>query len=234
MNLKHILIINNLHKSKINLSHLTTHYIYMKINLICMTDQETFIQYINDHYKELKNKYFNFCREKQYQWDEDIFSNTILTCYNAIEKKGKLNDTSNQGIENYFFRSFKQNLQREKQYCRVSKRDLNYNSDNINDIYEIWYNENNTPERIKLLSDLWKDFATLYIITKVEDNWDNEHFLLFRLKYLVPSMTYKKLQEKTQAKKCRQKVVDVKNWVKENITKQEIKEAFALMFGDLL
>ena len=199
-----------------------------------LNDQTLFINYINDHYNILKHKYRRFCTEKQYQWDEDIFSDTILSCYNAIEKKGKLNDKTNQGIENYFFRSFKQNLQREKQYCRVAKRDLNYNSDNINDIYEMWYNENHTPEKIKLLSDLWKDFSTLYILTKVEDNFDAEHFLLFRLKYLVPSMTYKKLQEKTQAKKCRQKVVDVKNWVKDNVTKDELKKAFNIMYGNLI
>ena len=199
-----------------------------------MEDATIFINYINDNYTSLKRKYRRFCTEKDYQWDEDIFSDTILNCYNAIEKKGKLNDTTNQGIENYFFRSFKQNLQREKQYCRVSKRDLNYNSDNINEVYEEWYNANNTPERIKLLSDLWKDFATLYILTKVEDNFDSEHFLLFRLKYLIPQMTYKKLQEKTQAKKCRQKVVDVKNWVKVNVSKDEIKIAFNRMYGNLI
>lgn len=199
-----------------------------------MTDQDIFINYINDHYNILKHKYRRFCTEKDYKWDEDIFSDTILSCYSAIEKKGSLNDTTPQGIENYFFRSFKQNIQREKQYCRVSKRDLNYTSDNISELYETWYNDNNSPERIKLLSDLWKDFATLYILTKVEDNFDSEHFLLFRLKYLVPSMTYKKLQEKTQAKKCRQKVVDVKNWVRENVSKAEIKNAFNTMYGNLI
>ena len=199
-----------------------------------LNDQTLFINYINDHYQTLKNKYRRFCIEKQYDWDEDIFSDTILSCYTAIEKKGSLNDKTNQGIENYFFRSFKQNLQREKQYCRVSKRDMNYNSDNINEVYEEWYNENNSPAKTKLLNDLWKDFATLYILTKVEDNFDAEHFRLFRLKYLVPSMTYKKLQEKTQAKKCRQKVVDVKNWIRDNVSKQEIKQVFTLMYGDLI
>lgn len=199
-----------------------------------LNDQTLFINYINDHYQTLKHKYRRFCIEKQYDWDEDIFSDTILSCYTAIEKKGSLNDKTNQGIENYFFRSFKQNLQREKQYCRVSKRDTNYNSDNINEVYEEWYNENNSPAKIKLLNDLWKDFATLYILTKVEDNFDAEHFRLFRLKYLVPSMTYKKLQEKTQAKKCRQKVVDVKNWIRDNVSKQEIKKVFTLMYGDLI
>ena len=199
-----------------------------------LNDQTLFINYINDHYQTLKNKYRRFCIEKQYDWDEDIFSDTILSCYTAIEKKGSLNDKTNQGIENYFFRSFKQNIQREKQYCRVSKRDMNYNSDNINEVYEDWYNENNSPAKTKLLNDLWKDFATLYILTRVEDNFDAEHFRLFRLKYLIPQMTYKKLQEKTQAKKCRQKVVNVKNWVKDNVTKQEIKKVFTLMYGDLI
>lgn len=199
-----------------------------------LNDETLFINYINDHYQQLKLKYRRFCTEKQYGWDEDIFSDTILNCYNAIKKKGKLNDKTPQGIENYFFRSFKQNIQREKQYCRVAKRDLNYNSDNINAVYEEWYNENNTPERQKLLNDLWKDFATLYIMTKVEDNFDSEHFLLFRLKFLMPQMTYKKLQEKTQSKKVREKVVNVRNWVKNNVTKDEVKKVFALMYGDLI
>ena len=199
-----------------------------------MSDETIFLSYINDHYAQLKNKYNAFCREKQYDWDEDIFSDTILKCYESISKKGKLNDTTNQGIENYFFRSFKQNIQREKQYCRVSKRDMNITSDNVFQLYDEWYNEENMPEKTKLLNDLWKDFATLYILMKVEDNWDSEHFLLFKLKYLVPQMTYKKLQEKTQAKKCRQKVVNVKNWVRENVKKEEIKDAFTRIYGDFL
>lgn len=192
-----------------------------------MKDEQLFINHINDNYDTLKAKYKAFCWEKDYQWDEDIFSDTIISCYNAIEKKGKLNDTSSQGIENYFFRSFKTNLQREKQYCRVAKRDANISDDNIFQLYDEYYNKEHTPEQIKLLNDLWKDFATLYILLKIEDNWDSEHFLLFRLKYLVPQMTYKRLAITTNVQKCRQKVIDVKNWVRDNISKEEIKDAFS-------
>ena len=195
-----------------------------------MEDKELFINHISNNYDVLKAKYKAFCWEKDYQWNEDIFSDTILSCYNAIEKKGKLNDTTNQGIENYFFRSFKQNIQREKQYCRVAKRDANISDDNIFQLYDEYYNKEHTPEQIKLLSDLWKDFATLYILMKVEDNFDGEHFLLFRLKYLVPHMTYKKLAITTNVQKCRQKVIDVKNWVRENISKEEIKDAFSKVY----
>jgi len=193
-----------------------------------------FLNYINDHYILLKNKYRRFCLEKQYDWDEDVFSDTILNCYNAITKKGQLNDTTAQGIENYFFRSFKQNIQREKQYCRVSKRDLNITSDNINNIYEDWYNKFNDSSINKIKSDLYKDFSALYIMHKVEEEFDSEHFYLFKLKSLMPDMTYKKLQAKTHCTSCRQKVVNVKNYIKEHITKEEINKAFNKMYDDIL
>lgn len=199
-----------------------------------MTDARLFLEYINDNYEILKSKYKTMCVQNQLNWDEDVFSNTILSCYNAINKKGKLDDTSNQGIENYFFRSFKQNVQRERQYCRVSKRDLNYNSDSINLAYENWYNDTKDTAINKIRSDLYKDFATLYIMHRVEDEFDAEHFRLFNLKTLIPDMTYKKLQEKTKCTSCRQKVIDVRNWVRNNVTKEEIKKAFNLMYGNLL
>ena len=199
-----------------------------------MSDARLFLEYINDNYEILKNKYKTMCIQNQLNWDEDVFSNTILSCYNAINKKGKLDDTSNQGIENYFFRSFKQNVQRERQYCRVSKRDLNYNSDSINLAYENWYNDTKDTAINKIRSDLYKDFATLYIMHRVEDEFDAEHFRLFNLKTLIPDMTYKKLQEKTKCTSCRQKVIDVRNWVRNNVSKEEIKKAFNLMYGNLL
>ena len=199
-----------------------------------MTDQDKFIKYINDNYLYLKNKYHKFCKEKDYEWDEDIYSDTILKCYEAIERKGKLDDTTNQGIENYFFRSFKQNIQREKQYCRVAKRDMNVKSDEINTLYEEWYNANHSSSINKIKSDLYKDFATLYIMNAVEENFDSEHFHLFKLKTFIPAMTYKKLQQTTNIRGSRQKVVDVKNWLKENISKEEVNKAFQRMYGNLL
>lgn len=201
--------------------------------IILMTDKDLFIGYINDHYSELKYKYINFCKEKNYQWDEDIFSDTILKCYDAIDRKGKLNDTTPQGIENYFFISFKLNLKREGQYARNQKRDRNVTSDSLYDLYEDWYNTNNVSSTEKIKSDLFKDFSVLYIMTLVEDNFDNEHFYLFKLKTLC-NMTYKELAEKTGIKGCRQKVVNVKTWLKENVTKDVIRDSFQQMYGNLI
>lgn len=198
-----------------------------------MSDQDKFMHYINDHYNHLKYKYINFCKEHNYVFDEDIFSDTILKCYEAINKKGKLEDTTDQGIQNYFFISFKMNLKREGQYARNMKRDRNVDSDSINDLYESWYNNNNVSAMEKIKSDLFKDFSVLYIMTCVEDNFDTEHFYLFKLKTLG-NLTYKQLQDKTKIKASRQKVINVKNWLKDNVTKDMIKSAFNAMYGNLM
>lgn len=198
-----------------------------------MTDATKFINYINDHYDLLKNRYRRFCSEKHYDWDDDIFGDTIVKCYDAIERKGGLNDHTDQGIEDYFFRSFKQNLQREKQYCRVAKRDYNVTTDEVNQLYEDKYNRDNDSSLIKLKNDLYIDFATLYIMQRVEQEFDGEHFLLFRLKTLC-NLTYRQLQDKTRLRGVRQKFLTVKNWVKTNVTKQEVNDAFYQMYGDLL
>lgn len=198
-----------------------------------MEDARKFLNYINDHYDILKSRYRKFCFEKAYEWNEDIFSDTILACYNAIEKKGKLNDTTDLGIENYFFKSFKQNLQREKQYCRNSKRDANIDSESLHSLYEDYYNSHNNSSQQKLKNDLYIDFATLYIMHKVDENFDYEHSYLFRTKHLC-NLTYKELAQMSNIKGVRQKVLTVKNWVKDNVTKDELQEAFQRIYGDLL
>ena len=198
-----------------------------------MSDKDKFMHYINDHYNHLKYKYINFCREHNYQWDEDIFQDTILKCHDAIEKKGKLNDTTDYGIESYFFISFKLNLKREGQYARNQKRDRNIDSDSINELYEDYYNKNNSSSAQKVYKDLFKDFSILYIMTVVEDNFSPEEFYLFRIKTLG-NLTYKQLQEKTKIKASRQKVINVKNFLKTNVKKEDIKSAFNAMYGDLL
>lgn len=198
-----------------------------------VTDQDKFINYISEHYDELKAKYKAFCGLNNYHWDEDIYSDTIVKCYDAITKKGKLNDTTPQGIENYMFISFKLNVKREGQYARNVKRDLNITSDNINDVYEEWYNDNHTTSRQKLLTDLWKDFSTLYIMNEVENNFPAEDFYLFKLKTLC-NMTYKQVQNKTNEKRVRQRIVDIKNWLRLNVKKDDVKEAFNDIYGDII
>lgn len=195
-----------------------------------MDNELIFINYINDHYEELYKRFKAFCLDKNYEFDEDIFQDTILKCYTLIKRKG-LEDISDKGIENYFFMSFKQNLQRETQYARNQKRDKNIV--NLQGANETYLNSLLT-EREKLQADLYKDFATLYLLSKAEEHFDSEHFYLFRLKTFDKTMTYQKLQEKTGLKGVRQKVVDVKNWLKQNVKQSDVRNEFEAIYGDFL
>ena len=194
---------------------------------------DRYLKWVADNYNYLYYKYFNFCKSKHYDFDEDIFCETYLKIYESIIKRG-LKDESEQGFENYTFKAFRNNIMVEKVYCRNKNRDSNINSDNINDLYEKYYNSHNISSREKLINGLFKDFAILYIMTKVEDNFDAERFYLFRIKTLVPNMTYAKLQETTKIEQSRKKTIEVMRYVKENITKEEIRNAFVKIYGDLI
>ena len=189
-----------------------------------------YLKWINDNYEHLTNTYKAFCNNKKYQYDEDIFSSTYLKIYEKILKDG-LEDTSITGYENYTFKAFKQNLQREKQYSRNKQRDGNITD--INGAYEDFYNRTYSSTQDKLISDLYKDFSILYLLQKAEENYDSTHLYLFKLKFFY-NLTYKDLQAKTGIKGARQKVIDVKHWLQNNVTKEEIKKAFEKEYGNFL
>ena len=194
------------------------------------TDADKFINTVNDNYEIIKKELQSYCDSVGQTFDEDIFQDTILKCYALIDKQGTMKDPSLQGCKNFMFQSFKRNLKREQQYARNQKRDGNIID--IGKYNEIYLNSKLTSEE-KLKSDLRKDFFTLYLLQKVEENFDSEHFYLFRLKTFT-NLTYAELAEKTKFKGCRQKVVNVKNWLKENVSKEEIEKAFEETYGDII
>lgn len=186
-----------------------------------MRDEDRFMEEIANNLPVLKAKMKAYCASTKRTWDEDVFSDTILKCYNAIKKKGGLNDVSAKGIMDYFFQAFSVNIKREALYSRNSKRD---NSNDLFGDYE-QYQENNLTEIEKVEQDLKKDFATLYLLKRAEEHFDPETFYLFNLKH-IGQYTYKQLQQHVKAKAIRQRVAEVKRWLKENVTKQEIDEAY--------
>jgi hypothetical protein len=199
-----------------------------------MNDETIFINYINDNYSGVCNTLRILCGQRQQSFDEDTFMESILRCHKAINKKGYLQDKSAYGITSYLIRSYFNLVKEEKRSARNAKRDMNYDSDNITNLYEDWYNDHNLDAREKIVGDMFKDFAILYIMMVVEQNFDSEHFYLFKLKELYKDMTYKKLAEKTKMRGVRQKVVEVKRWLKDNVTKDEIRKEFYDIYGDIL
>ena len=198
-----------------------------------MTNEEIankYLLWVSENYTYLKNKYFNLCKEKQWNFDEDIFSETYLKVYEIIKKKG-IKDPTEKGFDNYTFKSYQNNIRNEQRYCRNKKRDLNISSENINDLYEAWYNDNFNDARVKIVNDLFKDFSILYIMARVEDNFDSESFYLFRIKTLC-NLTFKSLAEKTKIKASRRKVIEIMHWIRENITKEDAEKAFREFYNN--
>lgn len=197
-------------------------------------DFTVFLSYCGEHYQDITNKLKMLCHQRKYEYNADTYHEVIIRCHNAIKKKGFLKDKTPYGIESYIIRSYFNLVLEEKRSCINRKRDLNYNSDNINDLYEEWYNDNNNDAIEKIKKDLYIDFSTLYIMSQVENNFPEEYFYLFRLKHLIPGMTYKKLQEKTKLKGVRTKVVTVNKYIQANVTEDEIRKAFYETFRDIL
>ena len=188
-----------------------------------------YLEWLNRNYDAIKDKLMSFCHNKNYEWDEDIFCDTYMKIYEKIIKSG-IKDDSKKGFDNYTFMSFKINTVRSKQYARNYKRDGNVLD--VGEKYEEWFNATKLSPTEKLKSDIYIDFATLYLMLKVEENWDSEHFNLFKVK-MLEKLTYKELAEKTGIKGVRNKVIEVKNWLKENVSRDEIKKALEQEYGEL-
>ena len=187
------------------------------------TIANNYLNFIASNYDELILHFKKFCSNQRYKWDEDIFCQTYLNVYERIMKKG-LEDTSDKGFMNFTFISFKFNTIRASQYCSVKKK-IDMEDSDINNKYEEYYNANNDSSEIKVLKDLKEDFSALYIALKAESNCPPEHYHLWKVKNFM-GLTYKQLATKTGDKQCRQKVLAVKNFLKANITKEEINQAF--------
>lgn len=194
-----------------------------------MTVAEQFLKWAGGNYEELKRHTVAYCMDQHYTWSEDIFSDTIIKVHDAIERKGGLDDPSPKGMENYFFLSYRNNSTRERQYARVRKR-VEFTSD-IAKSFEA------TPTSDeKVMDDLYKDFTVMYLALAAEDastrgELDPESFRLWRWKTFTP-MTYKRLREVTGAKAVRRKVLEVRDWLRSNVSLKEVDNAFDMFIHD--
>lgn len=188
-----------------------------------------YLTYVGTNYKNLMKRMKAFCSDKGYIWDEDVLADTFLKVHDRISKKG-IEDSSDDGFENYTFMAFRQNIKREALYARVKKR---CETEDVHILYERYFNSTKTSSTEKIQGDLFKDFSLIYILMKVEENFDEDHFYLFKLKHLC-GMTYKELSEKTKIPNARKKVLTVMHWLKKNVTKDEIAKRFDETYGYLI
>lgn len=198
-----------------------------------MTSAEKYMEWAGSVFEQLKRKLRAFCKNSSFQWDEDIFMDTILKVHDHLLKE-PLEDETPAGFEGYTVNAFKMNLKRESQYARNRRRDSTVMQDDIMPLYDAWCNDELISEKDKLRMDLWKDYAALYLMNKVAENFDDEHFRLFQHKYLIKGMTFTKLQQETKVKGARQKVTEVLQWLRENVTKEEVRKAFEEDYKEII
>lgn len=184
---------------------------------------------LNKNYNNLKQVCKDVCKRNGDKYSEDTLNDTVIQIHKIIQKKGSLDDMSERGILNYFTRSFVNNLRCEKRYAYIKKRDHNITQEEFNERYD----KSMLSRQEKIIKDLLEDFSVLYIMKLVELNFDAEHFYLFKLKMLC-NQTYKQIHDKTHIKKSRDKIIEVNKWVKQNLTREKIKQEFYSIYGDLI
>lgn len=184
---------------------------------------------ISQNYNNLKQVCNDVCKRNKEQYSEDALNDTVIQVHKIIQKKGKLDDMSDNGIMRYFVRSYVNNLRMEKRYAYHKKRDYNITQEEFNDRYE----KSLSSKRDKIIKDLLEDFSVLYIMKLVELNFPPEQLYLYKLK-MICNKTYKQIHDETRIKKSRDKIIEVNKWVKQNLTRDVIKKEFMSIYGDLL
>ena len=179
---------------------------------------DKWLQYIGTIYEEYRMKYFKMANDLNYKVSEDMLNDTIIACYNSIARNN-LSDTTEQGMRNYLFRAFKINLNAVSNYDK--RKDVVDDLTALAEQYE--YQGEATYNKIK--KQLFEDYSVIYLLNKVEDNFDTITFHCFRLKTMLPC-TYQRLREITKVKDAKKRVVKVMKWLRENITEKEILTNF--------
>lgn len=192
------------------------------IATIHQTVADKWLNVISDNYEYIKEGFRMSCQKEMTDFDEDIFHDTILNCYKSIQTRG-LTDLTEQGMKNYLFKSFKMNIKRESVYARNSKRD-SMDSDALNEYLDKIDGTTDTNEKIR--RQLLNDYSVVYILHRVEDNFDSVSFYCFRLKWLMPGMTYERLRQITKVKDCKKRCIDIMKWLRENVNKEDILTEF--------
>lgn len=191
-----------------------------------------YIEWIAENYLQQVSKLMKYCKDKSIDYDEDVFSNTYLNIYEKILRDG-LKDSTPKGFDNYTFKSFKMNLARESQYARNKYRNNNIKPESIHELYDEYYNEQFDDSNAKLMNDLFKDFTTLFIAKAIEENFNAELNNLFKLK-MLNDLTYKQIRSRYAIKNIRDKIATLKTWIRENITKELLKEEFQYFINQKL
>lgn len=144
---------------------------------------------------EITSRLYEINKRKWKVEDEDIYQDTIIKVYDAI-LKGK--DTDGD-IVGYWYRSYRNNLKREKSYQRnKNKKDI-----------IVAHNKESDEEQINLYYSRIGD-----ILLEVRKRFDRRTFEVFRI-YLLCNVSYEQLDKATGVD-SKERIMRVRKWINDN------------------
>lgn len=181
---------------------------------------ELYDEVIAKHFEEYQRKMKNFCFLNGLDYDEDTLQDTYLKVRDIISRKG-IKDKTEQGILNYFFLAFRNNLYQT--HLQNSKKLIDKNADVFQCIIEDEDTIEQDEQRAQFLEDVKR-----YIINEVKNNFDYISYSIFRLRYLFTingkQPTFKEIKRITGVQDTRKRLLEVTQWIKTNISKDKINE----------
>ena len=188
---------------------------------------DLFMKIAGENYEDWKKMAFKYAKQNYRPADEDMFQNCLIKCFESIARNN-LTDTSVRGCCSYFLKAFIQHTISPDSYTQ--RWDSSLEDDDIaSNLTRYQSEEPSTYHKTK--QQLFDDYSTIWTMDLVESHFDSVTFHCFRLKHLAPC-TYERLREITKVRDCKRRVIKVMNWLRENVTRQQIYEAFCEDFPD--
>lgn len=195
---------------------------------------------LNTFYKWLEKtldaqllKLKKYCSHKHYIWDEDLLQQTIWLVADNIIKKGGLQDMSEQGLDNFFFVSFINNLSRKYSYSYNKKRDDNISDDNgLFSVHEEYLNNQQQVEE-KIKNDMREDFCTIRILEEVENQYGNEISHIFAQKYLMGNTYSEVIRKNPNVKDLKKRLLEAKQYIKEKFSREKLNKEFEQFLDEI-
>lgn len=162
----------------------------------------------------------------------DIVGETLLKTHRAICNKGfkgiegVTKEEKEQKFKDYFFIAAKLN-------CLTEKKNLSKNKSMFEGcaaLDNVTVSDEDTKRKVS--GDYFNDYKIIFLLNTVELNFDVIDYRCFRLYHML-NLTYAKLREMTGIRNCKERVVRVNKWLRENITEEEIMDCFRDEYPDL-
>lgn len=185
---------------------------------------DKWMETIGQVYEEIKSGCKANTLKKKREWNEDVFEETILLCYDSVARNG-LKDTSIQGCKSYLFNAYNTNVLREATNPYTTRKEAD--SEVFFQTYDV-IDENDAEA--KIYNERYNDFATIKILQLVEDNFDATSFYVFRLKYMMPKMSMRKLINLTNIKNAKTRIKNILEWLRENVSEKGLEKEFEKIY----